>query len=165
MSKRLRLLTLLGVSTAASMVLSYVETLIPVPFAVPGIKLGLANLVALFLLVKLDWKAASIVTAIRVLLSALLFGSIASLAYSAAGAILSLLVMCILKRTCAFSPVGISIAGAVSHNTGQVLMAVVLLSTKEIVYWLPPLIVSGAVTGLAIGSVGAILVKKLDIGS
>lgn len=161
--KKLRLITTLGVATAAAMVLSYVETLIPAPFAVPGIKLGLANIVGIFLLMKLDWKAAAAVTAVRVLLSALLFGSVASLAYSAAGALLSVLVMSLLKRTGAFSAVGISTAGAVSHNAGQIFMAIILLSTKEIVYWLPPLVISGAVTGLAIGLAGALLVKKIDL--
>ena len=156
-------ITLLGLSLAAAMVLSYVESLIPVPFAVPGVKLGLANLVALFLLMKLDWRYAGAVSLVRVLLTALLFGNFASLAYSAAGAALSLLVMALLKRFGKFSAVGISIAGAVSHNAGQILMAIILLETKEIAYWLPALIVSGTVTGLAVGAVGAILVKKVKL--
>lgn len=163
MNSRLKLITVLGISIAAAMVLSYVETLIPVPFAVPGIKIGLANLVALFLLLKLDWKAASTVTLIRVLLSSVLFGSVASLAYSAAGALFSIVIMSLLKRFDRFSPVGISIAGAVSHNAGQVLMAVILLGIKEIVFWLPVLAVSGVVTGVAIGAVGAILAKKIEL--
>jgi heptaprenyl diphosphate synthase len=156
-------LTLIGVSIAAAMVLSYVETLIPVPFAVPGIKLGLANTVALFLLFRLDWKAAGLVSLIRVLLSGLLFGNAASLAYSAAGAALSLVVMALLKKTGAFSPVGISVSGAVAHNVGQLLMAVVLLGTDQILWWLPALAVSGIVTGLAIGAAGAVLIKKISI--
>lgn len=160
---KLRLLTTLGVSTAAAMILSYIETLIPAPFAVPGIKLGLANLVGIFLLMKLDWKAAAAVTAVRVLLSALLFGSIASLAYSAAGALLSVTVMSILKRTGVFSAVGISISGAVAHNAGQILMAIILLGTKEMIYWLPPLVISGTVTGLATGLAAALLVKKINL--
>ena len=156
-------LTLIGVSIAAAMVLSYVETLIPVPFAVPGIKLGLANTVALFLLFRLDWKAAGLVSLIRVLLSGLLFGNAASLAYSAAGAALSLVVMALLKKTGAFSPVGISVSGAVAHNVGQILMAVVLLGTDQILWWLPALAASGIVTGLAIGAAGAVLIKKISI--
>ena len=158
-------LTLIGVCTAAAMVLSYVETLIPVPFAVPGVKLGLANIVALFLLYKLDWKAAGLVSLIRVLLSGLLFGNAASLAYSAAGAALSLAVMALLKKSAVFSPVGVSVSGAVSHNIGQILMAVVLLGTDRILWWLPPLVASGAVTGLAIGAAGALLIKRIDPGN
>lgn len=163
MKRNTKLLAVLGVSTAAAMILSYLETLIPMNFAVPGVKIGLANLVTLFLLIKIDWKSAAAVTAVRVLLSSLLFGSFTSLAYSLAGAVLSLAVMRLLKKTERFTALGISIAGAVSHNAGQVIMAVILLSTKEIAYWLPVLIVTGTVTGLAVGAVGALLVKKIDL--
>ena len=97
------------------------------------------------------------------LLSGLLFGNAASLAYSAAGAALSLVVMALLKKTGAFSPVGISVSGAVAHNVGQILMAVALLGTDQILWWLPALAVSGIVTGLAIGAAGAVLIKKISI--
>lgn len=163
MNPKTRMITILGVSAAAAMVLSYVESLIPVSFAVPGIKLGLANVVALFLIMKLDWKAASAVNAVRVLLSALLFGNAASLAYSAAGAALSMLVMALMKRSSRFSAIGISTAGAVSHNVGQILMAIALTGTKQIAWWLPPLVVSGAVTGVAIGALGALLISKIPL--
>jgi heptaprenyl diphosphate synthase len=162
MNRSAKTITLLGVCTAAAMVLSYVETLIPVPFAVPGVKLGLANLVAVFLLMKFDWRYAAPVSLIRVLLTALLFGNAASLAYSAAGAILSMLVMTGTKRIKAFSPVGISVIGAVFHNVGQILMAIILTDTAQIAFWLPPLIISGVITGAAVGAVGAVLVAKID---
>lgn len=162
MNRSAKTITLLGVCTAAAMVLSYVETLIPVPFAVPGVKLGLANLVAVFLLMKFDWRYAAPVSLIRVLLTALLFGNAASLAYSAAGAILSMLVMTGVKRIKAFSPVGISVIGAVFHNVGQILMAIILTDTAQIAFWLPPLIISGVITGAAVGAVGAVLVAKID---
>ncbi len=97
-----------------------------------------------------------------VLLTALLFGNAASLAYSAAGAILSMLVMTGAKRIKAFSPVGISVIGAVFHNVGQILMAIILTDTAQIVFWLPPLIISGVITGAAVGAVGAVLVAKID---
>ena len=161
--KGARVLTIMGISAAAAMVLSYVESLIPVPFAVPGIKIGLANIVALFLVMKLDWKAAGAVSLIRVVLSSLLFGNIASLAYSLAGAFLSILAMALLKKASIFSAVGISIAGAVFHNAGQILAAVIIMSSKEIIYWLPALIISGVVSGLAVGLAGAVLIKKIDV--
>ena len=161
--KGARVLTIMGISAAAAMVLSYVESLIPVPFAVPGIKIGLANIVALFLVMKLDWKAAGAVSLIRVVLSSLLFGNIASLAYSLAGAFLSILAMALLKKSSIFSAVGISIAGAVFHNAGQILAAVIIMSSKEIIYWLPALIISGVVSGLAVGLAGAVLIKKIDV--
>ena len=162
MNRSAKTITLLGVCTAAAMVLSYVETLIPVPFAVPGVKLGLANLVAVFLLMKFDWRYAAPVSLIRVLLTALLFGNAASLAYSAAGAILSMLVMTGAKRIKAFSLVGISVIGAVFHNVGQILMAIILTDTAQIAFWLPPLIISGVITGAAVGAVGAVLAAKID---
>lgn len=163
MSRSTRIITLLGVSIAAAMVLSYIETLIPTPFAVPGIKLGLANIVTLFLLLKLDWKAAGAVSLIRVLLASLLFGNAASLAYSFAGALFSIVVMSLLKKSSAFSAVGLSVSGGVAHNFGQILMAVVLLGTSRIMWWLPVLIVSGVVTGVATGAVAALLDKKVNL--
>ena len=163
MTRRTRILTLLGVCTAAAMVLSYIETLIPVPFAVPGIKLGLANIVTLFLLLKLDWKAAGAVSIIRVLLTGLLLGNAASLAYSFAGALLSIVTMSLLKKLDVFSAVGLSISGGAAHNLGQILMAAVLLGTKQILWWLPALTVSGIVTGIATGAAAALLDKKLKL--
>lgn len=156
-------MTILGVSTAAAMVLSYLESFIPLSIAVPGVKLGLANLVTVFLLIKLDFKSAAAVGILRVSLTALLFGSFASFAYSAAGAVLSIVTMSLLKKTERFSAVGISVAGGVAHNMGQILMAIVIMSTGEIAYWLPPLIISGVVTGLAVGSAGAVLVSKIKL--
>lgn len=163
MSRKTRIITLLGVCIAAAMVLSYIETLIPTPFAVPGVKLGLANIVTLFLLLKLDWKAAGAVSLIRVLLSSLLFGNAASLAYSFAGALLSIIVMSFLKKTLAFTAVGLSVSGGVAHNIGQILMAVVLLGTDKIMWWLPVLVVSGMVTGIATGAVAALIDKKVKL--
>ena len=163
MSKNAYTLALLGVSTAAAMVLSYIETFIPVSVAVPGIKLGLANIVTLFLLIKLTWKHAAAVSAVRVLLSALLFGNAASLAYSAAGALLSITVMSLLKRSKRFSAVGASVSGGCAHNVGQILMAMLIMDSSQIAYWLPPLIISGVVTGIATGAVCALLAGRIKL--
>lgn len=163
MSRTASKITLLGVCTATAMVLSYIETLIPASVAIPGIKIGLANVVAVFLLMKLDWKHAAAVSAVRVLLTSLLFGNFASLAYSAAGAFLSMLVMSLLKSRDRFSTVGISTAGGVAHNAGQILMAIVLTGTKQIAYWMPPLILSGTLTGVAIGGLGALLISRIKL--
>ena len=163
MSRRTRILTLLGVSVAAAMVISYIEMLIPMPFAVPGIKLGLANTVTLFLLLKLDWKCAGAVSIIRVLLSGLLFGNAVSIAYSFAGALFSIVVMSLLKKTNAFTAVGLSISGGTAHNIGQILMAALLLGTKQILWWLPMLTVSGILAGIATGAAAALLDRKLDL--
>ena len=159
-------LTITGAATAVALILSYIESLIPLSFAVPGVKLGLANIVSLFVLYRLDWRFASLVSLLRVLLAALLFGSAMTLAYSASGAALSLALMILLKKSAGFSAVGVSCAGAVAHNIGQIAMAAILTETAQIAYYLPVLIISGVITGLAIGAAGAVIIQriKLNIG-
>ena len=156
-------LTVAAVSVAAALIISYVESLFPLSVAVPGIRLGLANIVIVFILFKLDWKYATAVSAVRVLLAGLLFGNFASMAYSAAGAVLALAVMILLKKSSRFSAAGVSCGGAVAHNIGQILMAMLLLDTAQIVYYLPVLLISGVVTGLAVGAIGAILVNRIKL--
>ncbi len=157
-------MTTMGVAAAAALALSYVETLIPVPMAVPGVKLGLANIVTVFVLFKLGWRAASAVSAVRVALASLLFGTMLSAAYSAAGAVLSVTVMALLKGTKKFTPTGVSVAGAIMHNVGQILMAMMITGVEQIAAWLPMLIVSGLVTGIAVGIAGSVLVKVVKLG-
>lgn len=156
-------LTFTGAAVAAALIISYLESLLPLFVSVPGVRLGLANIVTLFVLYKLDWRYAALVSFLRVGLAALLFGSVLTLAYSAAGALVSLIVMVLLKKTAGFSAVGVSCAGAVAHNFGQIGMAILLTDTVEIAYYLPVLIVSGVVTGLAVGALGALLVKRLNV--
>ena len=158
-------LTVTGAAVAAALIVSYLESLLPLSVAVPGVRLGLANIVTLFALYKLDWKNAAAVSLLRVLLASLLFGNVLTLAYSAAGAALSLVVMIILKKTAGFSAVGVSCAGAVAHNFGQVGMAMILMDTAQIAYYLPVLIVSGVVTGLTVGALGALLIKRIFVKS
>ncbi|MBR5717922.1 MAG: Gx transporter family protein, partial [Clostridia bacterium] len=125
--------------------------------------IGLANTVAVFLLVKRGWKAALPVSIVRVLLSSLMFGNFASFAYSVSGALLSMLAMIAAMKTGKLSEIGVSVIGAVFHNAGQIIMAIALTGTKEIAFWLPPLIISGIVTGIAVGTVAVLLVKKIDL--
>lgn len=154
----------LGISTALAMLLSYVEFLLPPLFAaVPGIKLGLPNAVILYVLFALDEKYAAAVSAVRLLLSALLFGNVMALAYSAAGAVLSLTVMALLRKSDRLSPVGVSVAGGVSHNLGQILVAVLLLDTPQIAYYMLVLWITGTVSGIFIGLCGALLLKRIPI--
>lgn len=156
-------ITLTGVSVAAALIISYIESLFPLSVAVPGIRLGLANIVIVFLLYKLDWRYACGVSAVRVLLAGLLFGTALSMAYSAAGALLSILVMIFLKKTAGFTAAGVSCGGAAAHNIGQIIMAMILLGTARIAYYLPVLLVSGVITGLAVGAVGAVLVNRVRL--
>lgn len=147
---------------AVAMMLSYIEALLPPVYsAVPGIKLGLANIAVIFALYFVDPKSAALISLVRVALSALLFGSVMSFIYSFSGAVLSLAVMILLKKSALFSAVGVSVAGAVMHNVGQVLCAVIILGTAEIGYYLIFLSVSAVVSGVLVGLVSALLIKKL----
>ncbi len=154
---------LLGICSALAMVLSYLESLIPLSFAVPGIKLGLANIAIVFVLYKLGAKEAVIVSLVRIVWVAILFGNALTLAYSAAGAVLSLTAMILLKRTERFSTVGVSVIGGILHNTGQILVAMLVMETAQIVYYLPVLCISGIAAGVAVGLVSAILVKRVPV--
>ena len=153
--------SLTAMCVALAMILSYVESQIPSP-GVPGVKLGLANLVVVFALYRLGWKEAVGISLLRVFLVALLFGHAASLAYSASGAVLSLAGMILLKRSDKLSCVAVSVIGGVLHNAGQILMAWVLMGAN-VVWYLPVLILSGTVAGVAIGVVSAILVKRIKL--
>ena len=153
--------TIMAMCVALAMILSYLESLVPSP-GIPGVKLGLANLAVIFALYKLGWKEAAGISLLRVLLVSLLFGHAASLMYSAAGAALSLLGMILLRRFPQLSCVFVSVSGGVLHNVGQILMAWALMGAN-VVWYLPVLILSGTVAGVAIGLVSAILVKRIRI--
>ncbi len=157
-------LTVLGLSVTVAMILSYIEFLLPpIWSAVPGIKLGLANIIIIYTLFSFGIKNAVIVSFLRLCLSALLFGNVMTLAYSAAGAALSLLIMLILKKIQLFSTVGVSIGGGVFHNLGQILMAILILGTKEIGYYMIILTVTGTVSGIFVGICGALMLKYVKV--
>lgn len=151
---------LLALLTATAMILSYVESLLPSP-GVPGVKLGLANIAVIFALYRLGGREAAAVSLVRVGMVSLLFGSLGALFYSLAGAVLSLAVMALLRRTERFSAVGVSVAGGVSHNLGQVLMAMLLLETRQLIWVLPVLILSGLAGGVLVGLTGALLIRRI----
>lgn len=152
----------MGLLTSLALILSYVESLIPAFVAVPGVKMGLANIVVVFALYTLGPGEAAIVSIIRVLLSSLLFGSILSLSYSAAGAVISLLSMIILMKTKIFGVTSVSVTGGVFHNLGQILVACLVLETDVLLYYLPVLILSGTITGAVIGIASSIVIKRLQ---
>ncbi|MGN1399331.1 MAG: Gx transporter family protein, partial [Erysipelotrichaceae bacterium] len=127
---------------ALALILSFVESQIPSFFPIPGIKLGLANIAVIFALYRLSVKDAIIVSLIRVVVVSVLFGTAVTLAYSISGALLSMIVMVVLKQTDKFSIVGVSVAGGISHNIGQIIMAIILMHNSVISYYLPFLIIS-----------------------
>lgn len=149
--------------TALAMVLSWLESLVPVSAAAPGVKLGLTNLVVIFALYRMGLRAAAAVSLARVGLVSMTFGNAYSFAYSLAGAALSLAVMALLRRTGRFSILGVSVAGGVSHNIAQILVAVAALGTGRLAWYLPALLVSGVAAGVAIGAVGGVLTERIKI--
>ena len=146
--------------TAVAMILSYVESLLP-SVGVPGVKMGLANIAVIFALFRLGWKEACAVSFVRVFLVSMLFGSMGALLYSAAGAVLSIAVMILLRRIDCFSTVGVSVAGGIAHNAGQILMAMAVLETKQLVAYLPILTVSGVAGGILTGVAASALIKRV----
>ena len=153
-------ITVMALFSAVAIIFSYIEAILPpIWSAIPGIKVGLANIVTVALLYKFSIKEASIVAFIRIIIIALLFGNAMTLIYSIAGFVLSVAIMAILKRTNLFSTVGVSIAGGVFHNLGQIIVAILLLQTKEIGYYMIVLAITGTVAGILIGIASNLMLK------
>ncbi|HBA70399.1 MAG TPA: heptaprenyl diphosphate synthase [Lachnospiraceae bacterium] len=154
----------MGLFLAFALILSYVESLIPFYFGVPGVKLGLANLAVLLALYRYGWKEALMLNIMRVFLSGFLFGNLFVIMYSLAGAVCSFLVMCLFKRMKNFSLMGVSMAGGVFHNIGQILVAYFVTKTAGVVFYLPILLGAGMATGLMIGLIAGNVMKYLGKG-
>lgn len=163
MNRTAKKVALLGVLTSVALVLSYLESILPpIWAAVPGIKVGLPNVVIIFLLYRYGVKEAAIVSFIRIFIVSLLFGNVMSMAYSFAGAILSIVLMAICKKIKVFSTVGTSIVGGVAHNAGQILVAIFLFDTVQIGYYMIILAITGTIAGVFVGIAGALLLKRLN---
>ena len=156
-------LTVMALTTTIALVLSFIESQIPAFVAVPGVKMGLANIAIVYALYRLGWKEAALISLIRVVLVSLLFGSAASFLYSLAGAVLSLLGMALLKKTGKFTEIVVSVAGGVLHNIGQIAMASIILETDALRYYLPFLLVSGILAGVVIGLISGILIRRIHL--
>ena len=152
----------LSMCIALSMILSFVESQIPPLVAVPGVKVGLPNIVMVFMLYKIGAKETAIVSIIRVILVGFLFGTPLSMIYSLVGATLSLIGMIILKKTNLFAPITVSVVGGILHNVGQILTACLVMETAEIAYYLPVLFISGTIAGIVIGYVAGLILKRLE---
>ncbi len=150
-----------GVFTALALIVTYVETLIPFYFGIPGVKLGLTNIVILCVLYFMGAKDACLLSVLRVVLGGFLFGNMYSIIYSLAGGLLSLAVMYLMKRSKGFSIIGVSMCGGIAHNIGQLLVAMAVVDNFNLFYYLPVLLISGLVTGLLIGILGKELQRRL----
>ena len=150
-----------GVLTALALIFSYIEFLVPLPIAIPGIKLGLANIVCLVCLYALGEKHAFLINVTRIALAALLFGSIFSALYALAGGVVSFAVMALLKRTKRFSVCGVSMAGGVFHNLAQLAVAGLLVESAQVFYYFPVLLLSGMATGIGIGILATLILRSI----
>ena len=158
---RTKRITFLALFASLTLLLSYVEMLLPPIFtAIPGIKMGLPNIVIILILYRFGIAEATVVSAVRLLTVTLLFGNPMMFCYSLAGAALSLTVMAILKKLDFISIVGVSVAGAIMHNVGQMIVAILMLKTPEIGYYMIVLSITGTIAGIFIGLCGALLHKR-----
>lgn len=142
-----------GLFSALALLMAYVEMLVPLSIAVPGIKLGLANVIILIVLYTMGSKDAFYISLVRILLSGLLFAGFAGFLYSVAGAICSLSVMILLKKWNKLSIIGVSVAGGIFHNIGQITVAALVVENSKLFYYLPILLIAGIGTGILTGLV------------
>lgn len=150
----------MGLLLALGMILSYVEALFPIAPSMPGVKIGLANMLVVLLLYSYGWKYGTIYQLSRILLTAILFGNLFSCVYSLAGAALSMAVMIGLKKSDFLDIAGISMAGGIAHNTGQLIIAYFVVQNTAIGWYMPILLITGAVSGYVIGFISEILLKR-----
>ena len=148
-----------GMFVALAFVFSYIEVLIPFSIGIPGVKLGLANIVVLMALYTMGTKESFIISCVRIVLVGFTFGNMFTILYSLAGGLLSWQVMSLFKKTKKFSIVGVSIVGGITHNIGQIVVAALVLENIGIAYYLPVLLVAGTVTGFLTGILGVGLLK------
>ena len=156
-----RQMVTLSAIIAVAMILSYIESMIPAFVAVPGVKMGLSNIATVFALYALGWPYAICVSVVRVFLSALLFGNFVSLIYSLSGAALALGLMILVKKLNKFSSIGVSVAGGVGHNAGQIIAACIVMKNAAISIYIIPLLISGTISGIVIGLIAGNLVERV----
>ena len=160
-STYIRKIATLGMLTALAMVLGFVETLIPINLGIPGMKLGLANLIVIIAFYLFDIKTGVIVSLLRIVLIAMTFGNISMMFYSISGAALSLLCMILAKQIKGFSMVGIIIIGGIMHNVGQIICAAFVVRTNGVFTYLPVLMIAGVVSGMLIGIAASLVIVRV----
>lgn len=159
---KIKRISIVALSVALAFVLSFFESLVPVNIGVPGVKPGIANVVVLAALYLLPKRDAFFISMVRILISGLVFSGAFSLVYSFAGGLLSFFVMITAMKCRDLSITGVSVLGALSHNAAQILVAAIVMNTYRIAYYLPVLLISAAIAGVAVGVLGGIIVKRLE---
>lgn len=151
----------MGVFLALALLLSYVESLIPFYFGIPGVKLGLTNLIVVIMLYCVGAKEAFAISMLRIVLAGFMFGNAFSILYSLAGGILSFAIMYLVKKTNKFHMLSVSICGGIAHNIGQLVIAVFIVNTYYILYYAPILLIAGVLTGFVIGILSSEITRRL----
>ena len=159
--KKSRQLAMRGVLIALAMILSYAESLIPFDFIVPGAKLGLANIVTIFAVLYMSLSDALLIGSLRVILTTILFGNVVMMIYSLAGAVTSILLMFLCSRLKKFGILGISVVGAVCHNAAQCIVASIMIQNKNILGYLPLLVIFGVLSGCLTGTISSQVINRL----
>ena len=152
----------MGLMVALAFILSYIEALLPLNIGIPGAKVGLANLVVMVTMFTLGERDAVIISLVRVILVGLTFGNMSMMMYSLAGAALSLIAMILVKKMGKFTASGISVIGGVFHNVGQIIVAVFVLDTSSLFYYLPFLVIIGCATGVIIGLLASLIIVRIE---
>lgn len=162
MSKRTRKISYLGFFLSIALICSYIESLIPFSIGIPGIKLGLTNIVVVMMMYVVGDKEALLVSILRMILVGFMFGNAFSIVYSLSGGLLSFLIMFLLKKTNRLHYITVSIYGGVFHNIGQIIMASLIVENYKVTYYIPVLIVAGVITGTIIGIVSSEVIYRMQ---
>lgn len=157
-----RQIALSGLLTALMLVFGFIERMLPIPGAPPGVKLGLANSVLLYAVYMMDTKESFVLMLLKVLLTGFLFGNPQSMIYSFSGSLLSVCAMLLMHKVKQVSPVGVSVVGACFFNVGQVIAAAIIVNMPALlVSYLPVLLISAVVTGVLTGVAATLVMKHL----
>lgn len=154
----------MGMYLAVALILSYVESLIPISVGIPGVKLGLANLIVVIMLYLADWREALLISVLRIVLSGAMFGNLFGILYGLAGGLFSFLVMALLIKSDRFHVVTVSICGGVAHNMAQLVVAAFLVESYYVIYYMPVLLIAGMLTGTLVGIISREAGRRLPAG-
>ncbi len=150
-----------GMLIGLAFIFSYIEAILPIPIPIPGVKLGLANLVTIVGLYTVGVKGTVAISLVRIVLVGFTFGNVSSMMYSLAGGMLSLMLMILFKKLNWFSQTGVSVMGGIGHNIGQLTMAALVTQTWGVFYYLPFLMVAGVAAGAVIGLLGGLVTVRI----
>ncbi len=159
-----KFLPIMSISIALSLILSYIEFLLP-SIGIPGVKLGLANLIILMLLIKYPLRVSTTVNILRILLAGFMFTGPVAMLFSLAGGLSSMLIMKLAIKLKVFSNIGVSVAGSCIHNFAQLIVAIIILDTFNIIYYMPALIISGTISGIAIGILTTVALPRIEVAA